>query len=137
MQRRKLSLKGYSLVEVMVSLMILLIIAVGILEAMRIFVSRELESVFRREAARLAAACLEELRLGAPCFGFTDCGGGTCTGNYTYRIKNLSKDFLLTFTDPSLIGNGTEVFVRVEYSFRGVQKEMEMRTWITPYETKE
>lgn len=124
---------AYSLVEVLVSILILLIITVGILEALKIYTLTSLEITLRKEATNLARSCIEDLHTRRHCFGISTCNSTTCNGTYTYKIRNFSHNFQIVFTNPNNISsNGTRISVKVTYKYRGKEREVSMNSFVIP-----
>ncbi|WP_457755948.1 type IV pilus modification PilV family protein [Thermodesulfatator indicus] len=120
--------KGMSLIEVLVSMVILLIIFVSALEAMRVYTIGNLEIELKNAAIQTAQSCMEEVKYGTYCFNFNTCNATYCSGNYTFKTRNINKNFEILFTNPSTLQKGIlqDIEVVVKYQFRGKTHEIKM-----------
>ncbi len=98
---------GYSLVEVLVSLLIMMIILLGLLESMRLYISYNLKNTLKNEAVRIAQECAARLR-----------NGQNCT-NVVRRFRNFQVEFTVSTAIAPLSSSLENATVNVEYNYGG------------------
>ncbi len=106
---RRDSLRGYTLVEVLVSILILLIIMLGLIQAMSIYLTHNVKVLLRNEAVKVAQSCLEDLR-----------NQRDCAPQVIRQVRNFQVTFNVNAPSwASLADGANNVTVRVTYSYRG------------------
>lgn len=105
--------KGFTLIEVMVALVILMISMMGILEAMVVAMQQDLENYSRDEAVRIAEQKMNEARNE----DFATLASQTSTEDRTY--KQRTRRFTVNRTITALSTNSCSVQLRVGWTIKG------------------
>lgn len=101
--------KGYSLVEVLVSILIMLIIMLGLIQTMTIYITHNIKISLRNEAIKIAQSCLDDLR-----------NGKNCPGSLRKKVRNFEINFNINAPNFSSLPSGlNEVTIIVSYSYKG------------------
>jgi prepilin-type N-terminal cleavage/methylation domain-containing protein len=114
MTNRKLNSRGVSLVEVMISLVILLIVFMGLLQASMLSIDQNLRNVIRDEALRLAS---EEMNL-AKSIPF-DSLATLAAFDMTRSFRSLTQTYTLTRTVTGMGTTDKQITVNIAYTYRG------------------
>lgn len=109
----RFSNKGFTLIEVMVALTILVVAMMGILGAMVLAMQQNLENYSRDESVRIAEQTMNELRDA----DFATLTSGTSTVNRTY--KQRIRSFTVSRTVAQLSANSRSVQIQVSWSVNG------------------
>ena len=109
---------GFTLIEVLISILLLLIISLALLQAMGYFVIKTTENNLRNEAIKIAQECAEKIRHLDQCIpGAT---GNPVNGTITRKIGNANYNFNLIYTNPDSFDSGNNyVSIIVKYNYRG------------------
>lgn len=122
--------KGFTLIEVLISIVLLLIISLGLLSATNFFVSKTIENNLRNEAIKIAQECAEKLRHFNKCTN--NATGNPVQGSITRKIGNTIHTFNISYTNPDYFGHGNNnVIIVVKYRYRG--KEHSYTIYTTVY----
>lgn len=115
--------KGYTLIETVVSLIILLIVLLGIFRATAYYAEKNTKNIIRQEAAKIAQACAENLRRLIP-----------CNSPQAIQVGKLDLSANVTYPDISSIssGNTTSITITVTYEYpKGHLNQYTLKTIIT------
>ncbi len=112
--------KGFTLIELMVSIVILLFAILSIMYSLGLYARHNVKNALRREAVRIAQECVERLRVGE-----------SCDSTVTKRVRSASYQFQVNAPNPSTLSTGTNsVNVTVSYNFRNKQYNYTINTVI-------
>jgi len=111
---------AYTLVEVLVGLAIMMIVFLGIFQAISVYVNHNLSSAFRNEAVKIAHECAEKLRNLEFCTT-TSSLGDPLTGYVVRTFRNVQKTFTIVYPNPLNFdaGQSNLVTIRVSYDYLG------------------
>ena len=109
---------GYSLVEVLVSLLIMMIILLGLLESMRLYVRHNVKNTLRNEAIRIAQGCADLLRNQRPC------------NDVVRNFRNFQVRFRVSAVTTPLSSNLNNATITVEYDYGSTHYTYTLRTVI-------
>jgi prepilin-type N-terminal cleavage/methylation domain-containing protein len=107
--------KGFTLIEVLISICILSISMLAILEAVVITMEHNLNNVSRDESVRIAETKMNELRNTT----FSSLVSGT--SSVTRNFRNLTRTFNVQWTINNLSANSIAIVVMVTWTHRGIQ----------------
>jgi prepilin-type N-terminal cleavage/methylation domain-containing protein len=102
--------KGFTLVEVLVALVVLMIAMLAVLDAMTIAMQKNLETFFRDESVRIAEQAMNEARNAS----FATLASGT--SNVTRTYKQYAKTFTVNRTITPLSTNSCSIQLRVSWA---------------------
>lgn len=105
--------KGFTFVEVLVALVILMVAMLGILQVMVMAMQQNLEIYSRDEAVRIAEQTMNELRNSS----FT--GLNNATYNVSRRYKQFTRTFNVNRTVSALSSDSRSVELRVSWTING------------------
>ena len=108
------NIKGFTLIELMVAMVILFISMTAILDFIVQYHRINMENVMRNEAMRVVEARLEELRNMS--YGSWD----TATITRTRGIRNVSVSYSLKPIIETISPNSTAIRVEASWSYRGI-----------------
>ncbi|WP_084675080.1 type IV pilus modification PilV family protein [Hippea jasoniae] len=98
--------KGFTLIEILVSMVIFLIIFMGLFSALAMYTKINVQNSLRNAAINIAQRCVENLRAGLKC------------DNVTKDFRNFKELYVVNAPDPSSFVNGNNnVEVVVEYFY--------------------
>ncbi len=110
--------KGFTLIEVLVSLALLVIISFAILNAMLFYTSRITHNLLMDEATKIAQECAESLRTLNKCTNSTS-DLETITDQIIRKIGNIKYSFEITYPNPDKFSQGNNIAtIVVKYNFR-------------------
>jgi len=98
---------GFTLVEIMVSFLLLTIVILGILQIMAVYSKINVKNTIRDEAIKVAQECIEDLR-----------NGVNCPSNIIREFRNFS--ILYTISAPSVssfTSGNNPVQITITYSY--------------------
>ncbi|MBW1975893.1 MAG: prepilin-type N-terminal cleavage/methylation domain-containing protein [Deltaproteobacteria bacterium] len=112
--------KGFTLIELMVSIVILLIVILSVMYSLSLYARHNMRNALRREAVRIAQECVERLRVGE-----------SCDSTVTKKVRSAFYQFQVNAPNPSTLSAGTNsVNVAVSYNFRNKQYNYTINTVI-------
>jgi len=101
--------KGYTLIEILVSILIMLIIILGLMQTMAVYISHNIKIALRNEAVKIAQSCLEDLR-----------NGQNCPATLKRKVRNFNITFNIAAPDVGNLTSGVnQINVTVSYSYKG------------------
>jgi type IV pilus assembly protein PilV len=106
--------KGFSLIEVLTAIAILIISMLGVLNTMVVAIDHNLSNILRDEAVSIAQQQMSELRNQA--FDSLSNGSTSVTRNF----RKLTKTFTVQWTASSLSTNSIAMQVVVSWTFKGL-----------------
>ncbi len=123
------SKNGFTLIEVLISILLLLIISLALLQAMGYFVIKSTENNLRNEAIKIAQECAEKIRHLDQCIpGAT---GNPVNGTITRKIGNANYSFTVIYTNPNSFNSGNNhVSIIVKYNYRGKEHNYNIVTTV-------
>ncbi len=99
--------KGFTLIEVMVSLVFLSIVLLGVLQTLALYTKTNINNLIRDEAVKIGQECVENLR-----------NGVNCQHNYYRNFRNFSINYTVTFPSTTdLVSGNNPVHIVVSYSY--------------------
>ncbi len=101
--------EGFSLIELMVSILILTIALLGILQALTIYPKHNIHNLVREEAVRIAEECLQDLK-----------NKIDCPSKVSRRFRNFSIDFYISAPSVSSFSvgnNNATIIISFAYPF--------------------
>jgi len=120
---------GFTLIEVLISILLLLIISLGLLGAMNYFITKTIENNLRNEAIKIAQECAEKLRHFNKCT--SNATENPAHGNITRRVGNSVYTFEISYTNPDSFQHGNnQVAILVKYRYRGKEYTYVIRTTV-------
>ncbi len=113
--------KGVTLIEVMISLVVLLLVFLGLMQTALLSIDSNVRNVFREEAINVASESMNELQVVA--FGDPILTAGTnCqnppAGDFTRNFRNLTKTFRVCNVITDLDANTKSVEVAVGWDHK-------------------
>lgn len=100
--------KGFTLIEVLVSLVILTVISVAVLKSLSLYAGQNVENTLRDEAVEIAQECAERLRLNQ-----------ACSTPVTRNFRNFSVQYNIVAPNPTSFSSGTNTAsIQVTYSYK-------------------
>ena len=108
---------AFTLVEVLVSMVIMAIIFLALLQSITIYMRENLANSMRDEAVKIAQECAESLRNLEKC---TSSGSSdtTITDTISRNFRSFTQDFIITYSNPDKFSSGTThatIIVNYEY----------------------
>jgi len=108
---------AFTLVEVLVSMVIMAIIFLALLQSITIYMRENLANSMRDEAVKIAQECAESLRNLEKC---TSSGSSdtTITDTISRNFRSFTQDFIITYSNPNKFSSGTNnatIIVNYEY----------------------
>ena len=111
--------KGFTLIELMVAVVILMISMTAILHSIIQYQRINLENTMRNESMRIVEAQLEQLR--SQQFAQLVPGGPYTPGSQPVRtIRNVSVAYTVNWTIESISSNSVAIRVNVTWPYRGI-----------------
>lgn len=100
--------KGFTLVEVLISMLILTIVLLMVVQSLALYMRQNVENLVRDEAVKIAQECVEDLR-----------NGIDCNSNETRNFRNFSVTFNITAPSvSSFTSSGNyQVQISVNYTY--------------------
>ena len=112
--------KGFTLVELMVSIVILLVAFISMMYALGLYARHNVRNTLRKEAVKIAQECAERLRL-----------GNSCNSQVSRKIRAASYQFNISAPNPSSFSSGTNsVTISVNYNYKDKQYTYTINTVI-------
>ncbi len=103
------SKKGFTLVELLVSILIMSVMFLALLHSLSLYVKYNTLNTLRNEAIKIAQGCAEQIR-----------SGQSCSPAITKRFRQFSITYSISAPNPALFSSGTNnVTITVSYSFGG------------------
>ncbi|WP_022670306.1 type II secretion system protein [Hippea alviniae] len=104
------TIKGFTLVELLVSIVIALIVFVALSKALVVYTKYNVLNSLRNYAITIAQSCINNLR-----------SGHKCSDNVSVRYRNFTEVFKITAPDPLGFDSGSynSVVVTVSYKYGG------------------
>ena len=110
-------IKAFTLIEVLVSMVFLLVAFLGLLQAMVIYTRHNLKTSIRYEAVKIAQECVERLRNGLKCTSSTS-SSDPITDTVQRQFRNFTQTFNITYPNPDNFQSGTNnVTVIIDYEY--------------------
>lgn len=109
--------KGFSLIEVLTAIAILIISMLGVLNTMVVAIDHNLSNILRDEAVSIAQQQMNELRNQA--FESLSSGSTSVTRNF----RKLTKTYTVQWTASSLSTNSIAIEVVVSWTFSGLNHQ--------------
>ena len=107
MEAHASSNRGFTLVELLVSMLIMSIMFLALLHSLTIYMRHNMLNTLRNEAIKIAQGCAEQIRTGQSC-------PNTVTKNY----RNFSVTFNISAPDPNSFSSGANsVTITVSYTY--------------------
>ena len=109
--------EGFTLVEVLVSMVIMAIIFLGLLQSITIYIRENLANSMRDEAVKIAQECAESLRNLEKCTNSSS-GDTTITDTISRNFRSFTQNFTITYSNPNKFSSGTNnatIIVNYEY----------------------
>ncbi len=104
-----LSKKGFTLVELLVSILIMSVMFLAILHSLSLYVRYNVLNTLRNEAINIAQGCAEQIRIGQ-----------SCPATITKSFRKFSITYSISAPDPDSFSTGiNNVTITVRYSFGG------------------
>jgi len=126
--------KGFTLIEVLISIAILIISMFAILNALVVSVQQNINNIMMDEAVNIAEGKMNELR-NTP---FTSLSAGTFTETVQRRFRNLDPfSFTVESRLTSISANSMAVQVIVRWTAKGTQTGMQHQHTISSVITRE
>jgi len=120
---------GFTLVEVMVSLVVLILVFLGLMQGALLAIDSNMQGMLRKDAVEIGAAQMQAAR-DVPFATLAGSPPVTTTTTRTYR-NNVSVTFTATRTVTTLDANNLEVSVVVTWLWRGQTYTCNASTIIT------
>ncbi len=99
--------KGFTLVEILVSILLLTIVLLGVLQSLAIYTRQNINNLIRDEAVKIGQECVENLR-----------NGVDCSSNITRQFRDMYINFSITAPNATSLNNGNnQIQVSVTYSY--------------------
>ncbi len=117
-----LNKKAFTLVEVLVGMVIMIIVFLGTFQAITMYVNHNLAAAIRNEAVKIAQECSEKLKNYQFCTN-TSSSGDIITDHVIRKIRNVQKDFTIEYPNPFNFDDNQPnlVNIRVYYEYNGKQ----------------
>lgn len=121
--------KAFTLVEVLVSMVIMAIIFLGLLQSMTIYMRENLANSMRDEAVKIAQECAESLRNFKRCTSSSSVNN-TITGTISRNFRSFTQNFTITYSNPDQFSSGTNnATITVSYEYpRGKNHTYQLQT---------
>lgn len=117
--------QGFTLVEVMVSMVLLLFISLALVRTALINIEINARNAIRDEATHIAAAQLDALRNAA---AIANIAGVTAGPAVTRTIRNIPVDYRITTIADEIASDYWEISVRVDWDWKGAVYNTTMTT---------
>jgi len=110
--------EGYTLLEVLISLIIFIVIFMAALSAINYYLFKNMENILRDEAVKISQECAENLRALIKCTNSTS-SNATITDTIKRKIGDATFDFTITYPNPdSFVSGNNDVKIIVSYKFK-------------------
>jgi len=110
--------KGFTLVELLVSMLILSIMFLALLHSLTIYMQHNMLNTLRNEAIKIAQGCAEQIRVGQ-----------TCSNTVIKNFRKFSVTFNVSAPDPNSFSSGTNsVTITVSYTYANKNYSYVLRT---------
>lgn len=120
---------GFTLIEVLISILILAVAFLALMSAVSYFTARITEADLREEAVKLAQQCVEQVRHLNHCVTPYTVSGSLVEGSVTREVGAAQYVFRVTYTDPAQFSSGYNyVTVTVSYTYRGKTHDYSIAT---------
>jgi len=108
---------AFTLVEVLVSMVIMAIIFLALLQSITIYMRENLANSIRDEAVKIAQECAESLRNLEKCTSSSS-SNTTITGTISRNFRSFTQDFIITYSNPDKFSSGTNnATITVSYEY--------------------
>ena len=98
---------GFTLVEILVSILLLTVVLLGIVQSLAIYTRQNIRNIVRDEAVRIAQECMENLR-----------NNYNCNSTVTKNFRNFSITYQISAPDVATFTSGNNnVQVSVTYTY--------------------
>lgn len=109
---------GFTIIEILISILLLLIISLALLQAVTYFIIKTTEINLKNEAVKIAKDCAEAIRHLDQCI--TSASGNLVNGTIVKKLGNSSYNFNIIYTNPDYFHSGyNDAIVVVKYNYRG------------------
>jgi len=121
MEYAGLNSKGMSLLEIMISMLILTVVSMALLQTSLLGYQENLRNSLRDEAIRMADKTISDLRARPYTQAYSDplLNSGTTVTTVTRSIRSAQKDYTVTTTINDISANTKQVTAAVAWQYRG------------------
>jgi len=125
--------KAFTLIEVLISMLIILVVLLGIFQGIALYVNHNLATLFRNEAVKIAQECAEKLRNLEFCTS-TASATDPVSGVIERDFRRLKKTFTVVYPNPANFDKEQPnlVTIQVFYDFRGKNYQYQFTTIVYP-----
>ena len=108
---------AFTLVEVLVSMVIMAIIFLALLQSITIYMRENLANSIRDEAVKVAQECAESLRNLEKCTSSSS-SNSTITDTISRKFRSFTQNFTITYSNPDKFNSGTNnATITVSYEY--------------------
>ncbi|MBF0342921.1 MAG: prepilin-type N-terminal cleavage/methylation domain-containing protein [Nitrospirae bacterium] len=124
--------EGFTLVEVLVSMLILTAVSLGLLQTMMYSMSSNVKNTLREMAVTVTQEEMDKLRGLAKTADLSLVQTGSSTYNVTRRYKNMDFQYTVAKNVWTTAGNSRGADITVTWSYQGQNFSHHSRTYIRP-----